>query len=63
MKYKEAGNAAEQLFNKMSLLSQPKKTSYLYEEKQKVEDELVGIDEGILELMMYLDGVKTGKKA
>lgn len=62
MKYKELGNVLELLMEKMSLLESPKKVSFLYEEKQKVEEELVEIDEGILKLMELLDGVETGKK-
>ena len=62
MKYCELGNGTELLLDKMSLLESPGKVSVIYEEKQKVEEELVGIDEGILELMELLDGVKTGKK-
>ncbi|MGB4659686.1 MAG: DUF5702 domain-containing protein [Mobilitalea sp.] len=62
MKYKEVGDIAEALLNKASLLETPKKVSFLYEEKQKVEEELVEIDEGILELMELLDGLKTNKK-
>jgi len=62
MKYKELGDDVEQLLEKMSLLESPKKVSVLYEEKQKVEEELVEIDVGVLELMKFLDGVKTGKR-
>jgi hypothetical protein len=62
MKYEELGDVLELLFEKMSLLESPKKVSALYEEKQRVEEELVEIDEGILELMELLDGVNTGKK-
>jgi len=62
MKYEEVGDLAEALLNKASLLETPKKVSYLYEEKQKAEEELVEIDEGILELMELLDGLKTNAK-
>lgn len=62
MKYNEVGNAAEALLEKMSLLEQPDKVIIVYEEKIKLEEELVEIDEGILALMKYLDGVSTGKK-
>lgn len=62
MKYKELGEGVEQLLGKMSLLESPKKVSVLYEEKQKVEEELVEIDIEILELMKLLDGVGTGKR-
>ena len=62
MKYEELGDAAELLLNKLSLLKGPSKVSYLYEEKQNVEEQLVEIDEGILELMELLDGIKTSKK-
>ena len=62
MKYKEMEAFLEQLMDKMSLLEKPKKISYLYEEKQELEEELVKIDEGILELMELLDGIDTSKK-
>lgn len=62
MKYKELGNGIELLLDKMSLLESPQKVTILYEKKQRVEEELVEIDEGILELMELLDGVKTSKK-
>lgn len=62
MKYCEIGNLAEFLLDKASLLEQPKKVCILLEEKEKLEEELVVIDEGILALMKYLDGVSTGKK-
>lgn len=61
MKYEELGDGAELLLNKMSLLSGPKKVSVLYEEKHKLEEELVDIDKGILKLMKLLDGVSTNK--
>lgn len=61
-KYRELGNGLEHLLNKMSLLEKPKKVSYIYEEKSKVEEELVAIDEGILALMKHLDGISTNKK-
>jgi hypothetical protein len=59
MKYREMGDAVELLLDKMNLLESPEKVSYVYEEKQKVEQELVEIDKGILELMKLLDGVMT----
>ncbi|MHB8131078.1 MAG: DUF5702 domain-containing protein [Mobilitalea sp.] len=62
MKYQEIGDGLELLLDKMSLLETPKKVSAIYEEKQKVEEELVVIDEEILVLMELLDGIKTGKK-
>lgn len=62
MKYREIGNGLEHLLNKMSLLKTPEKVSYIYEEKQEVEEKLVEIDKGILELMELLDGLNTGKK-
>ena len=62
MKYREIGKGLELLLDKMSLLETPKKVSMIYEEKQKVEEELVEIDISILELMELLDGVKTGKR-
>ncbi len=62
MKYREMGDITEQLFNKLSLMKTPEKVSYLYEEKDKAEEELVKIDKGILRLMELLDGLKTSKK-
>lgn len=62
MKYKEIGNVAEFLLDKVSLLEQPQKLSDIYQEKLKLEEELVAIDEGILALMKYIDGVSTNKK-
>lgn len=62
MKYKELGNVGEFFLEKVSLLEQPKKVSILYDEKVKLEEQIVVIDEGILALMKYLDGVSTGKK-
>lgn len=62
MKYEDLSDAAELLMGKLSMLESPKKVSYLYEEKQKVSEDLVEIDEGILKLMELLDGVKTSKK-
>jgi hypothetical protein len=61
MKYEELGNGMELLLDKMSLLKEPEKVSVLYEEKLKVEEELVAIDEGILTLMKLYDGVGTTK--
>lgn len=62
MKYRELGLGAEAFLSKMSLLEEPKKVSVLYEEKSKVEEELVAIDEGILQLMKLLDGIATTRK-
>lgn len=62
MKYKELGNGMELLLDKLSILEEPKKVSYLYEEKLTVEKQLVEIDEGILSLMQLLDGVSTDSK-
>ncbi|HKL98408.1 MAG TPA: DUF5702 domain-containing protein [Mobilitalea sp.] len=62
MKYRELGNGMELLLDKMSLLEEPKKIGVLYEEKLKVEEELVAIDEGILKLMFLLDGVAANEK-
>lgn len=61
MKYEELGDGMELLLDKMSLLQEPEKVSVLYEEKLKVEEELVAIDEGILTLMKLYDGVNTTK--
>lgn len=62
MKYREIGNVVEYLLDKVSVLKQPQKVSYLYDEKLKVEEQLVVIDEGILALMKHLDGISTNKK-
>ena len=61
MKYRSIGDAAEFLLDKASLLEQPKKVSVLYEEKARLEEKLVTIDEGILALMRYIDGLSTGR--
>ena len=61
MKYEEIADGLEVFMNKMSMLESPQKVSVLYEEKTKVEEELVAIDEGILTLMNLLDGVKTSE--
>lgn len=62
MKYREIGNALEMLLDKVSLLESPGKLSKIYEEKLKVEEQLVEIDQGILRLMQLLDGIKTSKR-
>lgn len=62
MKYRTAGDAVEFFLDKASLLEQPKKVSVLYEEKVELEEKLVTIDEGLLALMKYIDGLSTGKK-
>jgi hypothetical protein len=61
MKYKEIGEGVEKILGQMSLLETPNKVSYIYEEKQKVEEELIEIDHCILELMRLFDGIETGK--
>lgn len=61
MKYKVAGDGLELLLNKLNLLEQPKKISYIYEKKIELEEQLAAIDEGILDLMEQLDGISTGK--
>ena len=61
MKYRETGGMIEQLLGKLSLLETPEKVSYLMEEKQKAEEELVEIDQGVLELMQLLDGIATNQ--
>ena len=61
MKYCETGEGLEKLLGKMNVLKTPEKVSYLMEEKQKAEEQLIGIDDGILELMELLDGIATGK--
>lgn len=62
MKYREVGDGVELLLHKMSLLDTPEKVSYIMEEKQKVEEKLVGIDQSLLELMELFDGLKTSNK-
>lgn len=62
MKYRSVGDVLEFFLDKASLLEQPKKVSVLYEEKVGLEEKLVTIDEGILALMKYIDGVSTGRK-
>jgi hypothetical protein len=62
MKYAEIGDGLELLLDKLSLLEQPGKVSYIMEEKQKVEEELVEIDREILKLMKLYDGLMTSKK-
>lgn len=62
MKYKTLGNVAEFFLDKASLLEQPKKVSVIYEEKVALEEKLVTIDEGILALMKYIDGLSTSRK-
>ena len=61
MKYKELGDGIESLLDKMSIMESSSKVSMIYEEKLKVEEQLVDIDIGILTLMELLDGVMTGK--
>lgn len=62
MKYKEISNVEEFLLEKVSLIEHPQKVSTIYNEKLKLEEELVAIDEGILTLMKYIDGVSTNRK-
>ncbi len=62
MKYRTVGDAVEFFLDAASLLEKPKKVSILYEEKVELEEKLVTIDEGMLALMKYIDGVSTGKK-
>jgi hypothetical protein len=62
MKYREIGDGMELLLNKLKLLETPGKVSYIMEEKQKVEEELVEIDKEILKLMELFDGLQTSNK-
>ena len=62
MKYKEVENLGEKLLESLSLLEEPQKLATIYEEKLKVEKELLDVDENILELMNHLDGIVTSKK-
>ena len=61
MKYQEVASLVEELLNKISLLNEVGEVSAIYQEKQKVEEELRPIEEGILKLMELLDGVSTSK--
>ncbi len=62
MKYQEMGDAAQALLGKLKLLQTPNQVSYLMEEKQELQDELVQIDRGVLRLMMLFDGIETSDK-
>lgn len=62
MKYREIGEGVELLLDKLSLMQTPGKVSYVYEKKQTAEEKLIEVDQGILELMELLDGIKTSKK-
>lgn len=62
MKYREIGDGLAFLLDKLSLMEQPEKVSYIQKEKQRVEKELVEIDKSILELMKLFDGLLTSKK-
>ena len=62
MKYMETGEALKDILEQWSLLETPAKVSYLTQEKLKMEEELVEVDESILELMELLDGLDTGKQ-
>lgn len=62
MKYREVGDGLEKLLGKLSLLEEPGKVSYIMEEKQKAEEELVEIDQEILKLMELYDGLMTSPK-
>ncbi len=61
-KYAVAGDMAEIFLDKLSLLEEPKKVTYIMEKKQKAETELVKIDQGILKLMNLFDGIRTNDK-
>ncbi|MDF2844984.1 MAG: hypothetical protein K0R00_3410 [Herbinix sp.] len=61
-KYAAAGDMAEIFLDKLSLLEEPKKVTYIMEKKQKAETELVKIDQGILKLMSLFDGIRTNDK-
>jgi len=62
MKYAQIGDGLKLFLDKLSILKEPAKVSALMEEKQKVEEELLEIDEEILNLMMLYDGIVTSKK-
>jgi hypothetical protein len=62
MKYQEMGDAARILLNKLKLLQTPNQVSYLMEEKQELQEELIQIDQGVLRLMMLFDGIETSEK-
>lgn len=62
MKYSKIGEGVEALLNKLSLLEAPDKVTYLMDEKMKLEEKLVGIDLGTLELMELFDGIRTNEQ-
>lgn len=62
MKYQKLGEGAEVLLNKLKLLQTPNQVSYLMDEKQELQEELVEIDKGILKLMKLFDGIETSDK-
>ncbi len=61
-KYQKVGAAAEELLGKLELLQTPNQVSYLMEEKQELQEELVEIDKGILKLMKLFDGIETSNR-
>lgn len=61
MKYQDLGKGLEQLLKKFSLLETPKKVSVIYEQKLEVEEKLAEIDQGVLQLMELVDGIRTSK--
>lgn len=61
-KYAAVGDVSEIFLEKLSLLEEPQKVTYILEEKQKAEAELVKIDQGILKLMNLFDGIRTNDK-
>lgn len=62
MKYQKLGEGVEALLNKLKLLQTPNQVSYLMDEKQELQEELVEIDKGILKLMKLFDGIETSDK-
>lgn len=59
MKYKEVGGGLKQLLGNLSLLKETEVSSTILTYKQNTEDKLYKIDEKILLLMHYIDGIES----